>query len=86
MYAVRLTRGAQRAFEDADAALQRKLHRCWGTLARDPWRHPNIRKLKGKLSAYWRFRVGTWRVIYRIDEQEQTVWVVAIEHRRDAYR
>ena len=86
MYTVRLTQDAQRAFEDADAPRQRKLDRCWDTLARDPRRHPNARKLKGKLSAYWRYRVGTWRVLYRIDEQEQTVWVVAIEHRRDVYR
>jgi len=34
MYAVRLTRDAQKAFEDADAALQRRLDRCWDTLAR----------------------------------------------------
>jgi len=86
MYAVRLARDAQKAFEDADSALQRKLDRCWDALTRDPRRHPNIRKLKGKLSAYWRFRVGARRVIYRIDEQEQTVWVVTIEHRRDVYR
>ncbi len=86
MYAVRLTRHAHKAFEDADAALQRKLDRCCEALARDPRRQPNARKLKGKLSAYWRYRVGTWRVLYRIDDQEQTVWVVAIEHRRDVYR
>jgi len=86
MYTVRLVREAQKAFEDADAVLQRKLDRCWGILAQDPRRHPNIRKLKGELSAYWRFRVGDMRVIYRITEPEQTVWVTAIEHRREAYR
>jgi len=86
MYAVRLALGAQKTFEDADAALQRKLDRCWTVLASDPRRHPNIRKLKGKLSAYWRFRVGAIRVIYRIDDPRQTVWVEAIEHRRDVYR
>lgn len=85
MYTVRLTEDAQGAFEDADAPLQRKLERCWDTLARDPRRHPNIRKLKGKLSAYYRYRVGAWRVLYRIDGAQQLVWVVAIEHRREAY-
>ena len=86
MYTVRLTRDAQKAFEEADAALERKLDRCWDALARDPRHHPNTRKLKGRLSAYWRFRLGAWRVLYRIDEQVQTVWVVGVEHRRDAYR
>jgi mRNA interferase RelE/StbE len=31
-------------------------------------------------------RRGTYRVIYRIDDAEQTVTVVDIAHRRDAYR
>ncbi len=31
-------------------------------------------------------RRGTYRVIYRIDDAKQTVTVVDIAHRRDAYR
>ncbi|WP_408665024.1 type II toxin-antitoxin system RelE family toxin [Jatrophihabitans sp.] len=31
-------------------------------------------------------RRGTYRVIYRIDDQKLTVTVVAVVHRNDAYR
>ncbi|MBG6140627.1 type II toxin-antitoxin system RelE family toxin [Longispora fulva] len=31
-------------------------------------------------------RRGTYRVLYRIDEDKHTVTVVDIQHRRDAYR
>ncbi|MDN5748818.1 MAG: type II toxin-antitoxin system RelE/ParE family toxin [Pseudonocardia sp.] len=31
-------------------------------------------------------RRGTYRVIYRIDDEQRTVAVVDIAHRRDAYR
>ncbi|UOT08519.1 type II toxin-antitoxin system RelE/ParE family toxin (plasmid) [Rhodococcus opacus] len=31
-------------------------------------------------------RRGTYRVIYRIDDEQHTVTVVDIAHRRDAYR
>lgn len=31
-------------------------------------------------------RRGTYRVIYRIDDQRRTVTVVDVAHRRDAYR
>lgn len=31
-------------------------------------------------------RRGTYRVIYRIDEEQRTVTVVDIAHRRDVYR
>jgi len=31
-------------------------------------------------------RRGTYRVVYRIDEQPRTVTVLDVAHRRDAYR
>jgi mRNA interferase RelE/StbE len=34
----------------------------------------------------WRARRGTYRIRYRIDENTNTVYVLDIEHRRDAYR
>lgn len=34
----------------------------------------------------YRIRVGTCRVLYRIDDQSRLVEVTAIGHRRDVYR
>jgi mRNA interferase RelE/StbE len=31
-------------------------------------------------------RRGTYRIVYRIDDHAQTVTVLLVEHRRDAYR
>ena len=39
--------------------------------------------LRGSLRAYWSFRVGDYRVIYRIEPP--LVKVLQIAHRRDAY-
>jgi mRNA interferase RelE/StbE len=41
--------------------------------------------LKGKLSGYWRSRVGDYRVVYRIEEEALVVLVVKIAHRKDVY-
>lgn len=50
----------------------------------DP-RPRGCRKLRGLEG--WRVRVGNWRVIYHIDDQENIVTVVAIRRRReDTYR
>ena len=86
MYRVILSHDAQRFFDDADAPLQRKLDRCFDMLKGEPRHHPNIKPLKGKLDGYYRYRVGDWRVVYRVDSQNQIVYVPAIEHRSDAYR
>jgi mRNA interferase RelE/StbE len=34
----------------------------------------------------WRIRVGDYRVIYEVDDEQQMVTVVHIGHRRDVYR
>ena len=50
----------------------------------DP-RPPGCRKLRGMEG--WRIRVGNWRVIYHINDQECLVTIVAVRRRReDTYR
>ncbi len=52
-------------------------------LADDP-RPPSATKLVG--SEYWRVRVGDYRVVYDIHDDELIVLVVRIAHRREVYR
>jgi mRNA interferase RelE/StbE len=48
-------------------------------------RPPGCRKLRGLEG--WRIRVGNWRVIYHINDQERVVTIVEIRRRReDTYR
>lgn len=86
MYEVFLVREAQRVYERAPAALARRLNRCFQQLGRNPYEHPNIKRLKGPLSGYFRYRVGDWRVVYQVNEQEHRVIVLLIVHRSQAYR
>jgi mRNA interferase RelE/StbE len=37
-------------------------------------------------SARWRLRVGDYRVIYTIEDDQLILWVVAVGNRRDVYR
>jgi len=86
MYDVLLTRDAQGSYQAADDPLARRLNRCFDQLRRDPYQHPNIKRLKGSLSGYWRYRVGDWRVVYQVDDDKHTVTVVLIAHRSKVYR
>jgi mRNA interferase RelE/StbE len=86
MYEVLLTRDAQKFYQSADAPLVRRLNRCFDQLRHNPYEHPNIKRLKGSLAGHWRYRVGDWRVVYRVDEDERVITVVLIVHRSKAYR
>jgi mRNA interferase RelE/StbE len=52
-------------------------------LSQDP-RPPGCEKLSGQ--ERYRVRQGRYRVIYSIQDDELTVWVVKVGHRKAAYR
>ena len=56
----------------------------YGSLAANPRRVG--KPLKLRLTGLQSARRGDYRVIYRIDDQDHRVDVVAIEHRSDVYR
>jgi mRNA interferase RelE/StbE len=41
--------------------------------------------LKGKLKEYWRYRVGDYRIICKIQDEELVVLVLRVAHRKDVY-
>jgi len=85
MFEVILSPEAQEFFAQADEPLARKLARCFGQLEREPRRHNNIKRLSGPLAGLLRYRVGDWRVVYRIENQSMRVLVLSIAHRREVY-
>ena len=42
--------------------------------------------LTGKLDGLWRWRIGDYRVVARIEDERITILVVRVAHRREAYR
>lgn len=47
-------------------------------------RQPGCKKLSGQEK--YRFRQGRYRIIYSIQDEELTVWVVKVGHRKNVYR
>lgn len=46
---------------------------------------PNIKKLKGKLKELYRFRIGNFRLFYKVSEETVIVLILNNEDRKDAY-
>jgi mRNA interferase RelE/StbE len=85
VYHVSLSDEAKTFFENASAKLQKSLDRCFDQLKVNPYVHPNIKELKGKLAGYYRYRVGRYRVIYQIYAPKNQVFVSIIAHRSGVY-
>jgi mRNA interferase RelE/StbE len=85
MYKVELSREARRFFERAAATLQRRLDKCFDQLKANPRNAAAAKPLAGKFKGLYRYRVGDYRIIYRVDEQRRMVFVLRIAHRSEAY-
>ena len=53
------------------------------SLADDPRSH-RVQKLSGQ--ERYRVRQGNYRIVYSIQDEERTVWVVKVGHRREVCR
>jgi mRNA interferase RelE/StbE len=83
MYELRFDEQAQNTYQQADINLARRLNRGFERLRDNPINHPN--PLKGTLAGLYRYRVGDWRVIYNVNEEESFVGILQIVRRSRAY-
>jgi mRNA-degrading endonuclease RelE of RelBE toxin-antitoxin system len=85
-YSIALAPGARRAL--AESLPPTAAFAAWEFID-GPLRHrPRTvgAPLRAPFEGLWRARRGEYRVRYRIDEERQTVVVLDVDHRRDAYR
>jgi mRNA interferase RelE/StbE len=82
-YAVEILRPAQRQLAKLDQQAQRHIIDSIRALADNP-RPSGCKKLSGRLA--WRIRVGDYRVIYEIHDQQLVIVVVTLGNRKDVYR
>lgn len=46
----------------------------------------NLKALTRNLEGRYRYRIGNYRLLYRVDENDLTVAILSIQHRKDAYK
>jgi len=67
--------------------LRRKLDSfVYPQLRAAPFWGNNIKKLQGYTPETWRYRVGKFRVFYIVDQEEQVLYILTVDDRKDAYR
>ena len=55
-------------------------------LRKNPYYGPNIKKLKGEYTNTYRYRIGDYRLFYKIEDEQIIVFILTIEDRKDAYK
>lgn len=85
MYEIRILAEAVRDLQRLDKPLRQRI------VQRINWLAENLgniqrERLTGKLSAFYKFRVGSYRVLYQVLEDENILVIHQIDHRREIYR
>lgn len=83
-YSISFARSARHDLSRLDGKIVNRIFPKIEALATDP-RPVGCRKLQGA-DNLWRIRVGDYRIIYSIVDQELVIEIVAVRHRREAYR
>jgi mRNA interferase RelE/StbE len=83
-YRIVITRAAQRGLSRLPKDVLSRVDRAIQSLAAEP-RPSRAKKLKGANDRY-RLRIGDYRVIYEIIDDELIVLIIDAGHRKDIYR
>jgi mRNA interferase RelE/StbE len=84
MYALRFSTAALKALRKAPPDVAGRIRTKLDELAQDPFAAPNVKKLTNHPG--YRLRVGDWRVLYLIQQEEVVIQVVEIGQRKEVYR
>jgi len=82
-YSILLKKSVEKDFKNIPKTDLQRIINLIGTLADNP-RPVGCEKLTGQ--ERYRVRQGRYRIIYSIHDNELTVWVVKVAHRKDVYR
>ena len=83
-YAITFAKPAREELERLDRPIVNRIFPAIESLAHNP-RPAKCKKLSG-VQNRWRIRVGDYRVVYQIFDDDKVVDIVAVRHRREAYR
>jgi mRNA interferase RelE/StbE len=90
MYLVFLTNEFLKQLKKIDSRIRKGLEKkieeyISPQLKQEPHFGKNVKKLRGYVPETWRYRIGSFRLFYIIDEAEKIVALISIDDRKDAY-
>ena len=86
VYAMRFANVARRFLVRADRPVRERLKQALTRLREAPRTLAGVKTLHGKFAGHLGYRAGDYRIVYRVDDDERLIVVIAIAHRREVYR
>jgi mRNA interferase RelE/StbE len=81
-YRILYTEEAARRIIKLDKTVKERVSKAVVRLSEDP---ELGKRLTGLLSDRWSYRVGDWRILYKVRRKEVVILVLTVGHRSDVY-
>jgi len=85
-FEVQLTNEAEEHYDALDIKMTRRINKAIDMLAQNPFFGTNIVKLKGQYAGLYRYRVGSYRIVYSVDRINRLCVIKGIYRRGKAYK
>lgn len=83
VYRVIISKQCAKGINKAPTTIKKAVDRAFGELSCNPYDGVNIKKMKGEFDGYYRYRIGSYRLIYRVDDEQVTILAVLFGSRGD---
>ena len=84
MYKLAIKKSAKKEFNGLPDSIFLAIDKGILSLITNPMPYPQSKALKGDNKR--RLRVGDYRVVYFVDEQQKIITILSVRHRKDVYR
>jgi mRNA interferase RelE/StbE len=86
LYDIAETKSFQKLKSKIDQKVYEKIvNIVYPQLRANPFFGTNIKKLKGELDRYYRYRIGNYRLFYTIEDDKVLVVITDYKHRQNSY-
>lgn len=85
MFEIVLSKDAQKFVGRQDATTKKRLQEALLSLAENPFGHRNVKRLRSAHDLF-RLRVGDYRVVFTVEDDQMVIMVIDIDNRGDVYK
>jgi mRNA interferase RelE/StbE len=86
MFEIILSSNALKYYNSFDDKLAIKFNNAFDVISAQPYFGKNIKKLRGSLDDFYRYRLGNYRIVYSIEIELKIISIVWIGQRKKAYQ
>jgi len=84
MYRLAIKKSARKELDKLPDRIFLNIDKAILSLNKNPFPYPQSKKLKGEETC--RLRVGDYRVICSVNEEQKTITIFRVRHRKEVYR